>query len=301
MDLLDHAPTSERHSQRRALWVTLVANSVFLVVEVIAGVVFGSLALVADSAHMLSDVVALSIALGAQTLMLRPASARHTYGLQRAEVIGAQANGVILAAVSGWIAFEAVGRFSDPQEIAGGGVLVVALLGLVVNVGSAVLLARTRGRSLNMRGAFLHMAADAAGSVAAIAAGLAALLWNALWVDPAASLVIASLILWSSWRLLRDTTLVLMEGAPEHIDLESVEAALANEDAVQDVHHLHLWTLASDVPALSAHVVLKHDVSLHEAQLEGDRLKQMLAARFGIEHATLELECHPCVPEVATG
>jgi cobalt-zinc-cadmium efflux system protein len=301
MDLLDHAPTSERHSQRRALWVTLIANSVFLVVEVIAGVVFGSLALVADSAHMLSDVVALSIALGTQTLMLRPASARHTYGLQRAEVIGAQVNGVILAAVSGWIAFEAVGRFSDPREIAGAGVLVVASLGLLVNVGSAVLLARTQGRSLNMRGAFLHMAADAAGSVAAIAAGLAALLWNAFWVDPAASLVIASLILWSSLRLLRDTTLVLMEGAPEHIDLESVEAALANEDAVQDVHHLHLWTLASDVPALSAHVVLKHDVSLHEAQLEGERLKQMLVARFGIEHATLELECHPCVPEVATG
>lgn len=289
-------------SQRRALWIALAANGLFLGAEFIGGLVFGSLALIADSAHMLSDVVALAIALAAQNLMLRPASARHTFGLQRAEVVGAQVNGIILVAVAGWIAYEAVGRWSNPQPIRGAGVFAVAALGLLVNVGSAVLLARARGDSLNMRGAFLHMAADAAGSVAALAAGIAALLWHAYWVDPAASLVIAVLILWSSWSLLRDTTHVLMEGAPADIDLRTVEAALAAEGSVREVHHVHLWTIASGVPSLSAHVVLDRDVSLHEAQLEGDRLKQMLSARFGIGHATLELECHPCLffPEPAT-
>lgn len=302
--LVEHAHNAQLsgvRDQQRALWIALVANGVFLVVEVVGGVVLSSLALVADSAHMLSDVVALGIALGAQSLMLRPASARHTFGMQRAEVVGAQANGVILVAVAAWIAYEAVQRISDPEPVKAAGVLVIATLGLLVNVGSAVLLARARGRSLNMRGAWLHMVGDAAGSVAVIVAGIAALLWDANWVDPAASLVIAALILWSSWRLLQDTTHVLMEGAPAHIDLRAVESALAADDAVREVHHLHLWTIASDVPALSAHVVLDRDVSLHEAQLEGDRLKQMLSDRFGIEHATLELECHPCGPEVAAG
>jgi cobalt-zinc-cadmium efflux system protein len=282
-------------SQRRALWIVLVANGVFLGAEFVGGLVFGSLALIADSAHMLSDVVALAIALAAQNLLLRPASARHTFGLQRAEVVGAQLNGILLVAVAGWIAYEAVGRWSNPQPIRGAGVFAVAALGLLVNVGSAVLLARARGDSLNMRGAFLHMAADAAGSVAALAAGMAALLWHAYWVDPAASLVIAVLIVWSSWSLLRDTTHVLMEGAPADIDLGAVEAALAANGSVREVHHVHLWTIASDVPSLSAHVVLDRDVSLHEAQMEGDRLKQMLSERFGIGHATLELECHPCL------
>ena len=283
-------------AQQRALWISLVGNGLFLAVEFMGGLLFGSLALIADSAHMLSDVVALGIALTAQTLMVRPASSRHTFGLQRAEVVGAQLNGIILVAVAGWIAFEAVGRWSNPSEIRGGGVLVVALCGLIVNIGSAALLARARGRSLNMHGAFLHMAADAAGSVAVIVAGLAALLWDAEWVDPAASLLIAGLILVSSWRLLRDTTHVLMEGVPANIDLRAVESAIAADDAVREVHHVHLWTLGSDVPSLSAHVVLNRDLSLHEAQEEGDRIKAMLGERFGIGHSTLELECHPCRP-----
>jgi cobalt-zinc-cadmium efflux system protein len=291
---LRRAHPHDHLSQRRALWISLASNGVFLAAELTGGLVFGSLALIADSAHMLSDVIALTIALTAQSLMLRPASSRHTFGLQRAEVVGAQVNGIILVAVAGWIAYEAVGRWSHPQTIRGAGVFAVAALGLLVNVASAVLLARARGDNLNMRGAFLHMAADAAGSVAALVAGISALVWQAYWVDPAASLVIAVLILWSSWRLLRDTTHVLMEGAPANIDLRAVESALAAHDGVREVHHVHLWTIASDVPSLSAHVVLDRDLSLHEAQLERERLKQILSARFGIGHATLELECHPC-------
>jgi cobalt-zinc-cadmium efflux system protein len=288
---------AHRATQRRALWISLVANAGFMVVEVVGGFAFNSLALLADAAHMLSDVAGLGIALVAQQLVDRRATARHSYGLQRAEVLGAQANGIILLAVAGWIMFEAVGRIGDPADVAGAGLLVVATLGLLVNVASAVLLARAQGQSLNMRGAFVHMAADAAGSVAAIAAGVAIVVWDANWVDPVASIVIAVLVLFAAWGLLRDTAQVLLEGTPRGMDPAIVEATLAADAEVEAVHHLHLWNLASDVPAMSAHIVLRgEEVTLHDAQASGDRLKALLDTRFGITHATLELECHPCDP-----
>lgn len=280
--------------------MSLVLNGAFLVVEIAGGLVFRSLALLADAAHMASDVVGLVIALTAQRLLERPATARHSYGLQRAEVLGAQANGITLLAVAAWIVYEAAHRIGRPADVVGGGLLVVAVMGLAINLASAILLARARGGSLNMHGAFLHMAVDAAGSVGAIAAGVGVMVWGADWLDPAISVAIAVLVLWSAWGLLRDTAHVLMEGAPSGIDPADVEAAVAADEAVEAVHHVHLWNLASDVPALSAHVVMIGDVRLHEAQETGDRLKTMLDERFGIEHATLELECHVCdVPDDA--
>ena len=293
----DHAHSQvSRSTQRRALWISLVANGVFMVVEFFGGLAFHSLALIADAAHMLSDVAGLGVALVAQHLVDRRATARHSYGLQRAEVLGAQANGLILLVVASWVIYEAVRRIGEPADVIGGGLLVVATIGLLVNVISAVLLARAQGQSLNMRGAFVHMTMDAAGSVAAMVAGIAVVVWNADWVDPVASILIAVLVLGSAWSLLRDTAHVLLEGTPRGMDPESVEATLAADAEVEAVHHVHLWNLASDVPALSAHVVLRGEVSLHEAQASGDRLKDLLERRFGISHATLELECHPCDP-----
>ena len=271
-----------------------MANAGFLVAEIVGGLVFNSLALLADAAHMASDVIGLSIGLVAMALMARPATSRHTFGLKRAEVLAAQVNGLILVGVSVWIIAEAVQRFGETIDIRGGGVIVVATLGLAVNLGSMVILRRSQGHSLNMQGAVLHMAADAAGSVGAIVAGVAVVVWQADWVDPAVSILIAGLVLWSAWGLLRDTTNVLLEGTPRGIDPADVGAALAGEAAVETVHHLHLWSVASDEPALSAHVVLSGEVTLHEAQERGEELKAMLAERFGIDHATLELECHPC-------
>ncbi|MCU1379096.1 MAG: cation diffusion facilitator family transporter [Acidimicrobiales bacterium] len=292
-----HDHVASRPLQRRALWIALAANSGFLVVEVIGGLAFHSLALLADAAHMVSDVAGLAIALVAQGLLDRPATARHSFGLQRAEVLGAQANGLALVVVAGWIVFEAVRRIGDPVNVTGGGLLIVAVLGLLVNLGSAVMLRRVQGNSLNMRGAVVHMTSDAAGSVGAIVAGVAVLAWQADWVDPLMSILIAGLVLWSGWGLLRDTAHVLLEGTPEGVDPHDVEAALAAMDGVETVHHLHVWNLASDVPALSAHVVLTGERTLHEAQATGQDLKRMLDDRFHIEHATLELECHPCDPE----
>lgn len=285
--------------RRRALWISLGLNGGFMVAEVIGGVVFGSLALLADAAHMLSDVAGLAIALLAQHLIDRPASVRHTFGLQRAEVLGAQANGVLLLATAGWILFEAVRRISDPPAVAGRGVLTVALLGLAINIGSAVLLARASGRSLNMRGARAHMLADAAGSVGVIVAAVAVITVGADWVDPVASVFIGLLVVGTAYGLLRDTTHVLLEGAPDSLDAAEVERWLNASPGVSSVHHLHLWNLTSETTALSAHVVLEGRPSLHQAQARGDVLKDRLADEFTILHATLELECHQCEPEPA--
>lgn len=286
----------DRASQAQALRAALVVNAGFFVVEVIAGVAFRSLALLADAAHMFSDVAALTIALIAQRLIDRPPSARHTYGLQRAEVLAAQANGILLVGAAAWIVFEAVQRIDQPPDVRGTGLMIVAVLGLLVNVGSAVLLWQRRGTSLNMRAAFMHMSLDAVGSVGAIVAAGAILLFGMDRADAVVSIAIAALVLWSAFHLMRESTHVLLEGAPRGIDTDEVERAMAEDSAVEEVHHLHLWNLASDTPALSAHIVMADEERLHEAQLHGDRIKTMLKERFGIEHSTLEIECHHCDP-----
>lgn len=268
-----------------------------MAVEVIAGLALRSLALIADAAHMLSDVGALAVALVALKLVARPPSDRLTYGLQRAEVVGAQFNAVVLLALAMWLFVEAMQRLRSPQDVAGSGLALVAFLGLLVNLGSVFLLRRAQGSSLNMRAALLHMALDAAGSVAALVAGVGIIASGAAWLDPAASLVIVCLVVWSGARVLLEATHVLLEGTPRGLDVRSVESALVADAAVASIHHLHLWNLASDVPALSAHIVVGSEKTLHEAQLHSDRLKSMLHDRFGIEHATLELECHSCAQE----
>ncbi|MDH3682180.1 MAG: cation diffusion facilitator family transporter [Acidimicrobiia bacterium] len=283
---------------RRLLLLVLALNGGFMVVEIVGGILFGSLALLADAAHMASDVAGIVIALIAQSLIGRAPSQRLTFGLIRSEVLAAQANGILLVATGGWILYEALRRIGDAPEIAGGGVTVVASIGLLINVGSAWLLFGARHDNLNMRGAFLHMSADAAGSVAAVVAGLAALLGRLYWVDPAVSVLIAGLVLWAAWGLLRDATHVLLEGAPPHVTANDIVDAVADLPEVDGIHHLHLWYLASDSVALSGHVVLDGEPSLHEAQEVGDQVRQLLRERFGIVHATLELECHHC--ETAT-
>jgi cobalt-zinc-cadmium efflux system protein len=293
-----HSPSRaiDRAGQRRVLWLVLAANATFLVVEVAGGFVFNSLALLADGAHMLSDVAGLGMALVGHYLVDRPATARHSFGLQRAEVLAAQANGLVLVVAAIVIIVGAIQRISDPVDVSGAGLLVVATIGLGVNLWSARLIARVSGDSLNMRGAYVHMALDAAGSVGAIVAGIAVVAFGADRVDSIMSIGIALLVLWSAWVLLRDAGHVLLEGTPKGLDPAAIQAALENEVDVEAVHHLHLWNLASDVPALSAHVVLRGEMTLHDAQASGDRLKALLDQRFGIQHSTLELECHPCAP-----
>jgi cobalt-zinc-cadmium efflux system protein len=276
-----------------------VANAAFLAVELAGGFAFGSLALLADAAHMVSDVTALALAYVAVRIALRPPTERHTYGFGRTEVLAALANGVLLIVSAIAVSIEAVIRLQSPHAIDATAVIIVGCLGLVVNLGSAMVVSRHGHHSLNMRGAFWHLLADAAGSVAVIIAGLGAALFGAERLDPIASLVIAVLVLVAGWRLVRDATVVLLDAVPSGLDASVVRAALCGEPGVDAVHHLHLWTTGSEHATLSAHVVLGGELTLHDAQVRARELKQVLAARFGIEHATLEVECHACVDDEA--
>ena len=207
--------------------------------------------------------------------------------------MAAQTNAYLLLGVSIWIVVAAGSRLVKPVNVSGEGLLVVASAGLAVNLGSALLLGRQAGRNLNMRGAWLHLAADAAGSVGAMVAGACILVFGTRRADPAIAIGIALLVSWTAWRLLRDSFHVLLEGTPAGVDAVGIEEALRTFGGVRGVHHVHVWSIASDVPALSAHVVLaREDASIHEAQEASDRIKSMLADRFGITHSTLEVECH---------
>jgi len=259
--------------------------------------VFGSLALVADAFHLTSDVLALGLAFGALALAQRPPTERHTYGFERAEVLAAQANGLLLLVAAVGIVIEAFRRLGTPQAMDAGAVLVIGVGGLLVNVGSAAVLARSSHGNLNIRAAFWHLVMDALGSVAVVIAAIGALAFDAESLDAIASLFIAVLIVVAAWRLLRDTTRVLLDAVPPEIDVAAVRAALGAADGVEAVHHLHVWTMGSERPALSAHVVLAGPLSLHDAQERATELKGMLATRFGIQHTTLEVECHACIED----
>jgi cobalt-zinc-cadmium efflux system protein len=286
----DHGPDIARTGQRHALGWALGVNTALLAVEVAGGIVFGSLALLADAAHLASDVAGLGIALGALALTARPVSARHSFGFARAEVMAAQVSALLLLGAGLWILFEGAARLSDPVPVQGAGLAGVATLGLLINAGSAVLIHRAQGQSLNMRASFVHLATDAAGSLGALLAGVAIWAWGWAAADTIVSMATAVLVLWTGWGLLRESTHVLMEGVPRGLDPETVLAAIGGVDGVVDAHHLHLWNLASDVPAASAHVVLAGQPTLHQAQQVGAQIKAALAERFALTNVTLELE-----------
>jgi cobalt-zinc-cadmium efflux system protein len=269
------------------MWVALAINGALLVAEAIGGVVTGSLALLADAGHLLSDVGAIVLALAAARLAARPASGRRTFGYQRSEVLAALVNGLALVAVGIAVAIAAIGRLGDPPSIEGGGVLVLGLLGLAGNVAATVVLARGQREDVNLEGVLRHSAADALGSVGVVIAGAVVIAGGSAIVDPIVSLLIAALILASSWRLIKEPFDVLMEAAPEGLDVEAVGAAICTEQGVRSVHDLHVWTVTAGFGALAAHVVVARDC---DRDLVRRRLEVLLAERFGIEHTTLQVE-----------
>ena len=279
-------------SSGRILRLALTANAVLLVVQVGGAMAFASLALLADAGHQGSDVVALLIAVVAQALAGRAPSDNYTFGLRRAEVMGALLNAAMLLAVAAWVVVEASRRIGDPPDVSGWGVLVLGAAGLLVNGGCALLLHRSADRSLNVRGATLHLMGDAAGSVGVVVAGVAVVLWSADWVDSAVSYLIAGLLLWTGAGLVRRTTRVLLEGTPPGIDVRELSTLITAHEHVNGVHHLHVWSVDSLTVALSAHVEVAAD-SLHDAQIVATELELQLALS-GVDHATLALECHPC-------
>ena len=282
-----HVHDQGRESTRRALGITLALTTAFLVAEVIGGLLTGSLALLADAAHMLSDSVSLALALGAVWLAQRPATPQRTFGLKRAEILAALANGVTLVAISIWIFVEAIRRLDDPGDVEGGWMLVVAAAGLLVNIAAIRVLHRGGGASLNVAAAMRHVFADLLGSVGVIGAALIILVTGWEYADPIVSLLIGLLILASSWTILRDTTQILLEGAPPGVDVSEVGRSMASVPGVVEVHDLHVWMITSGFSALAAHVTVAEDDDCHLRRLE---IAEMLEAQFGIGHSTLQMD-----------
>ncbi len=279
--------TQGREGGRRALAVVLAITASFTVVEVAGGLLTGSLALLADAGHMLSDNLSLGLALFAAWLAGRPATPERSFGYRRAEILAALANGVTLVAISIWIFVEAISRLREPTEVLGLPMLAVATLGLAVNVAGAFILFRSGGESLNVEGAMRHVIADALGSVGAMAAAGVIILTGWRYADPLISAAIGILILASSWTLLRDSTNVLLEATPRGLDAEEVGRKMAAADGVTEVHDLHIWTITSGFPALSAHVLVSHHEDCHARRRD---LEELLAHEFGISHTTLQVD-----------
>ena len=276
-----------RARSRRALAFVLVLTAAYTVVELVAGLLTGSLALLADAGHMLGDVGALALALGAAWLAGRPATPDRSFGFQRAEILAALVNGLVLVAIAIWIFVEAIGRLDDPPEILAGWMLAVAGVGLVVNLVAAGILARAAGESLNVQAALRHVLADLASSVGVAVAAIVVLVTGWDQADPIASMAISLLILASSWSILRDSVVILLEATPSGIDAREVGRRMAAWEGVVEVHDLHIWTITSGFPALSAHVLVARGDDCHARRLE---LERMLASEFGLEHTTLQVE-----------
>jgi cobalt-zinc-cadmium efflux system protein len=280
-----HAPAPD--ADQRWLAVALWLIVAFMAVEVVAGLLADSLALLSDAAHMLTDAGSIGLALVAARLAARPPGGRFTYGLGRAEILSAQVNGAALLVIAGMIAWEAIQRLDDPPDVDGLIVLVVGLAGAVVNVAAAWALSRAERRSLNVEGARAHVLADLYGSLGAALAGLLVLTAGLERADGVVALLVAALIVRSGFSLLGKSTRVLLEAAPRGIDPDAIGLALASQPGVSEVHDLHVWEVTSGFTALSAHVLVPPDADCHARRAE---LEHLLAERFGIAHTTLQVE-----------
>jgi cobalt-zinc-cadmium efflux system protein len=283
----DHRRESRPDASRLTFALALV--SAFLLVEVAVGAVARSLALWADAGHLLVDVGALAGALWAARAATRPPTKHRTFGLKRAEILAAAANGVALVAVGAVLAVEAVQRLVHPLQVRGGAMVVVAVIGVGVNLGAAAALAGGT-RSLNVRGAYLHVLTDLAGLFATAVAGVVILATGWDRADPIASLCVVGVVLAAAWRLLRASGHVLLEGTPEAVDLDEVRAHLEGLDGVRSVHDLHAWVVTSDLPAVTAHVVVDDGVLDGRSGPLLDRIQACLADHFDVEHSTFQLE-----------
>jgi cobalt-zinc-cadmium efflux system protein len=286
-----HSPGAGGHSHggsnRRALSIALAITATYTVAEVIGGLITGSLALLADAGHMLSDNFSLGLALFAFWLSAKPPTPERSFGYKRAEILAALFNGVTLVAISIWIFYEAYHRFQDPPEILGGWMMAVAVMGLFVNVAAALVLSRSEGESLNRQAALRHIIADLLGSVGVITAALIILLTGWLYADPIISVLIGLLVLGSSWKLLTESTNILLEQAPRGIDPNEVGTKMVGVEGVEEVHDLHVWEITSGFPALAAHVLVAQSADCHERRRE---LEKLLYREFGIEHTTLQVD-----------
>lgn len=300
MDTINHhisAHSGLRKSQQSATLKVLILFSAFIVVVVGFGFYSHSLVLLASAVHLAADAASLLIAYLAALLAAKPTSDKHSFGLVRAEVLGALTNGVILVSTSLWILVSAVKDFGSPPQVHPTPVIILGISGLIVSTASLLVLHRNAGESLNMRAGVLHMAGDSAGWIITVLSGIAIMEFHVQQADTIGAILIALLVLVSSWQLLSGTISVLLEATPRKISPTEIIDILHNEPDILDVHHLHLWNLASDSTALSAHVLMEDGATLHKSQLKVESIKLLLKDKFGIDHVTIEIECHKCGDE----
>ncbi len=278
-----HAPKTGKQNLTLALAIT----GTWFVIELAGGLYANSLALLADAAHMLTDLAALGLSLFALKISARPATHSKTYGYLRAEILAALANGIFLILIAIYIFYESYQRFRLPEEVKSGTMLVIAFTGLLANVITAALLFRSRHENLNLRGAFLHVLGDTLGSVGAIIAGVLMILKKWYLADPIVSVVVGALVLYSSWELVAESVDVLLEGTPRHLNISNILNDLGQLKGVRSVHDLHVWSITSDMTAMSCHVVLKPNVDAGEALAASNRL---MREKYGIDHTTIQIE-----------
>jgi len=271
----------------RAFAIGIALNIVFVAAEAIAGLSTGSMALLADAGHNLSDVIGLLVAWGGATLAKRPPSKRFTYGLRGSTILAAMINALLLLVAIGAIALEAVQRFAHPQPVAGVTVMLIAGLGILVNGGTAMLFMRGRKTDLNIRGAYLHMAADAGVSAGVVIAGAVIVFTGAAWIDPLVSVAICFVIFWGTWGLLRDSVTMSLAGVPGEIDRDKVEIELLISPGVTKVHDLHIWPMSTTEVALTAHIVIPRG---HPGDEFLNEVRHRLGDKFGINHVTIQIE-----------
>jgi cobalt-zinc-cadmium efflux system protein len=271
----------------RAFAVGITLNLLYALSEAMAGIWIGSLALVADAGHNLSDVLGLLLAWGAVWLSRRAPTEKHSYGLGRSSILAALANAVLLLIAVGVIVWEAVHRFSSPSTIATTPVIVIAMIGIAINAFTAWLFMRGSKNDLNMRGAYLHMAADAAVSLGVVVAAVVMYFTRAWWLDPVVSIAIAAVIAWGTWGLLRDSLRLSLDGVPTHIHAKAVAQFIAADSNVKEIHDLHIWALSTEAVALTAHVICPNG---HPGDAWLAQLCDELHHRFSIDHATIQVE-----------
>lgn len=287
-----HGPSGHSHTlspdaDRRWLSIALVLITTFMAVEVVVGLVANSLALISDAAHMLTDAASIVLALIAMRLSARPARGGFTYGLKRAEILSAQANGLSLLLLAAWLAYESVHRLIDPPQVTGSLVVVTALAGIVVNVAAAWCLSRANRSSLNIEGAYQHVLNDLLAFVASAVAGAVVLITGFARADALATLVVVALMVKAGYGLLRDSGRILLEAAPAGLAPDAIGARLASVPFVAEIHDLHVWTITSGEPALSAHVLVTRGSDCHAIR---GTLESLLRKSYGITHTTLQVD-----------
>jgi cobalt-zinc-cadmium efflux system protein len=282
-----HIHTVSPEADRAKLRIALALILGFMCVEVVAGILASSLALLSDAAHMLTDAAAIAFALIAMRLAARPAEGGYTFGLKRAEILAAQLNGVTLAVLGAWIVYEGISRLVTPPDTDGTVVLIVAIAGIAVNLVATVVLSRANRQSLNIEGAYQHILTDLIAFVATAVAGAVILLSGFHRADGIAALFVAAIMFRSAYGLLRDSGRVLLEAAPQGLDPDRIGRTMAARPEVENVHDLHLWEVTSGFPALSAHVLVAEEADCHR---ERQQLEDLLRDQFGIDHVTLQVE-----------